>query len=88
MLVYKINILDKLKEAGYSSYKMRREQLLGEATIQKLRENRMIGIESIDSVCRMLQCQPGDIIEFQDEKRPRIRLRSFFCITSFIVTCS
>ncbi len=69
MLVYKINILDKLKEAGYSSYKMRREQLLGEATIQKLRENRMIGIESIDSVCRMLQCQPGDIIEFQDEKK-------------------
>ena len=69
MLVYKINILDKLKEAGYSSYKMRREQLLGEATIQKLRENRMIVIESIDSVCRMLQCQPGDIIEFQDEKK-------------------
>ena len=69
MLVYKINILDKLKEAGYSSYKMRREQLLGEATIQKLRENRMIGIESIDSVCRMLQCQQGDIIEFQDEKK-------------------
>ena len=69
MLVYKINILDTLKEAGYSSYKMRREQLLGEATIQKLRENRMIGIESIDSVCRMLQCQPGDIIEFQDEKK-------------------
>ena len=69
MLVYKINILDKLKEAGYSSYKMRREHLLGEATIQKLRENRMIGIESIDSVCRMLQCQPGDIIEFQDEKK-------------------
>lgn len=69
MLVYKINILDKLKEAGYSSYKMRREKLLGEATIQKLRENRMIGIESIDAVCRMLQCQPGDIIEYTDEKK-------------------
>jgi putative transcriptional regulator len=48
---------------------MIKEKLLGEATTQKLRENRMIGIESIDSVCRMLQCQPGDIIEFQDEKK-------------------
>lgn len=69
MLVYKVNVLDKLKEAGYSSYKMRKEKLLGEATIQKLRENRMIGIESIDAVCRMLQCQPGDIIEYTDEKK-------------------
>lgn len=69
MLVYKVNVLDKLKEAGYSSYKMRREKLLGEATIQKLRENRIIGIESIDAVCRMLQCQPGDIIEYTDEKK-------------------
>lgn len=69
MLVYKVNVLDKLKEAGYSSYKMRKEKLLGEATIQKLRENRIIGIESIDSVCRMLQCQPGDIIEYTDEKK-------------------
>lgn len=69
MLVYKVNVLDKLKEAGYSSYKMRKEKLLGEATIQKLRENRIIGIESIDAVCRMLQCQPGDIIEYTDEKK-------------------
>lgn len=67
MLIYKIDVLDKLKEAGYSSYKMRKEKLLGEATIQKLRENRMIGIESIDAVCRMLRCQPGDIIEYTDE---------------------
>lgn len=69
MLIFKFNILDKLKDLGYSTYKMRKEKLLGEATIQKLRENRMVGIESIDVLCQMLQCQPGDIIEYTDEKK-------------------
>ncbi len=69
MLTFKINILEKLKELGYSTYKMRRDKLLGEATIQKLRENRMVGIESIDAICQMLQCQPGDIIEYREEKK-------------------
>lgn len=69
MLIFKLNILDKLKDLGYSTYKLRKEKLLGEATIQKLRENRMIGIESIDAICQMLKCQPGDIIEYTDEKK-------------------
>ena len=37
MIRYKIDILDELKKAGYSSYRMRNKKILSEGTIQKLR---------------------------------------------------
>ena len=37
MLKYKMNIQEALKEAGYSTYRLRQEKLLPESTVQKLR---------------------------------------------------
>lgn len=33
-IVYKIDVLSALKEKGYSTYKLRKEKLLGESVIQ------------------------------------------------------
>ena len=41
-LKYKINVLDSLKEKGYTTYTLRKEKLLSESTIQKLR----VGVHS------------------------------------------
>ena len=32
---YKIEIMKALKDAGYSTYRLRKEKILGEATLQK-----------------------------------------------------
>lgn len=61
---YKIDVLSELKAAGYSTYKLRKEKILGERTIQLLREGKLIALESIDILCKLLKCQPGDIIEY------------------------
>ena len=37
MLKYKIDILESLKEKGYTSYKIRKEKLIGESQLQKIR---------------------------------------------------
>lgn len=66
-IVYKIDILSALKKAGYSSYKIRKEKLLGEATLQKIRNGEPVSWENISTVCRLLQCQPGDILEYVEE---------------------
>lgn len=36
---YKINILDELKNMGFTTYRIRKEKLLSEGTIQKFRNN-------------------------------------------------
>jgi putative transcriptional regulator len=61
---YKQDVVAALKAAGFSTYKLRREKLLGEATIQKLRGGELVSWENISRICSMLKCQPGDIIEY------------------------
>ena len=63
-LQYKIDILNALKEKGYTTYKLRKEKILGESTIQKLRTNQGISWESLGVICGLLKCQPFDLIEY------------------------
>ena len=63
-LGYKIDIIKAFKEKGISTYIMRKEKILSESTIQKLREGKGIAWENIETICRLLECQPGDIIEY------------------------
>ena len=39
-LQFKVDILETLKEKGYSSYTLRKENILSQSTIQKLREGK------------------------------------------------
>ena len=67
MIRYKMDIMKELKNAGYSTYKIRKEKMLGEATLQKLREKKIVSFENLNTICKMLDCQPGDILEFIPE---------------------
>ncbi len=68
MIRYKTNLQQRLKEAGYSTYRLRKEKLLPESTLQKLRTgNTTITLESLNVVCSILRCQPGDILEWVAE---------------------
>jgi len=63
-VIYKFDILQELKSSGYSTYKLRKEKHLGEATIQKLRKRELVSWDNIDTICRLLNKQPGDILEY------------------------
>lgn len=64
MLKYKIDILDVLKQNGYTTYKLRKEKIIGEAQIQKIREGELASKETLNKICKLLNCQPGDILEY------------------------
>ncbi len=61
---YKLDVLAALKERGFTTYKIRKEKLLSESTVQKLRKREPLAWENIETLCRLLQCQPGDIVEY------------------------
>ena len=63
-LLYKINVLQSLKEKGYTTYKLRTEKLLSESTIQRLRKNKGVAWENLETLCCLLDCQPGDLIKY------------------------
>ena len=63
-LQYKIDILAALKEKGITTYKIRQEKILSESTVQKLRASKGVSWENLETLCRLLDCQPGDLMEY------------------------
>lgn len=61
---YKFNIIAALREKGYRSTRIRDEKILSESTMQKFRTGEMVSTDNIARLCRMLECQPGDILEY------------------------
>ena len=66
-LRYKIDILKALKEKGITTYKIRQEKILSESTVQKLRASKGVSWENLETLCRLLDCQPGDLIEYVED---------------------
>lgn len=67
---YKIDVLAALKAAGYSTYKLRKEKILAESTLQQFRNGDIVSNENLSRVCELLRCQPGDILEYVPEEAP------------------
>ena len=63
-VIYKIDILQALKDKGYSTYKLRKNKLLAESTIQALRSGTLVSYEIIGRLCEMLACKPGDLLDY------------------------
>ncbi len=66
-LRYKIDVLSALKEKGYNTNKIRTEGLLSQSTLQKFRKGQGISWENIETLCKLLQCQPNDFMEYIEE---------------------
>lgn len=63
---YKIDILLALKDKGYSTYRLRKEKIMGERTIQKFRNGEIVSSDNLALICKLLECQPGDILEYEE----------------------
>lgn len=68
-LRYKIDVLKALKEKGYSSSRIREEKLIGQSYLQQLRHNELVSWKTIDTICALLQCDVGDIVEYYEEEQ-------------------
>lgn len=64
---YKGDILAALKEKGYNTTRLRKEKVFGEKTMQDFRSNAEIPYKTIDKLCALLGCQPGDIMEYTQD---------------------
>lgn len=67
-LQYKIDVIRALKDAGYNSTTIRKDNLLAQSTLTKLRKGKGISWDNLQTICDLLQCQPGDIIEYMNAK--------------------
>ena len=63
----KINVLAELKAKGYNTSRLRKEKILGEATLQRLRHNKSVSYDVLSKLCSLLECDIGDILEYRED---------------------
>lgn len=64
MIKYKIDVLKALKDKGYSTYLIRKNKIFNESQIQQLRDNKILAQDAFNKLCILLNCQPGDLLEW------------------------
>lgn len=68
LIVYK-QILEQLKNAGWSTYRLQKEKIIPNGVIIRIRAGLPITTATVDKICELLDCQPNDIMEHKKEER-------------------
>lgn len=62
-------LFNLLTEKGYTTYRIRKEKLIGQSTLTALRSGSgRLDAVTIERLCGVLECQPGDIMEYVPDK--------------------
>lgn len=60
-------LLRIFEERGITSYTLKKGNIIGQATLKKIKEGGDIDTRTIARLCDFLDCQPGDILEYEKE---------------------
>lgn len=60
-------LIKRMQEAGVNSYTLKKDNIIGQATYKKILEGGDIDTRTIAKLCKLLNCQPGDILEYEEE---------------------
>ena len=56
-----------MKEKGISQYTLIKTYHISAAQLTRLRRNESVSTHTIETFCKILDCQPGDIMEYIKE---------------------
>ena len=66
-IVYE-KLLELMKQKGITSYTIRKNNIIGQATLTNIKNGGDIDTRTIAKFCELLDCQPGDILEYVPDK--------------------
>jgi putative transcriptional regulator len=61
-------LMDLLNRKGMSKGELQALTGISSATMAKVSANKAVSLEVIDKICKALDCQPGDIMEYIPEE--------------------
>ena len=67
MIIYG-DVLKRLAQAGWSTYRLAKEHVLSPSTIDRIRNGQTISTATVDTICRLCDCQPGDILRYEPDE--------------------
>ena len=64
MAIKYYKLLDMLNKKGVSKGELQKQACFSSATMAKISSHKLINLSVVNSICKTLNCQPGDIMEY------------------------
>ena len=65
MIILKIDVIQALKNKGYTPQKIRQEKIFGQRILTEFRQGKpTLGKDTLNTLCRLLECDVGDILQY------------------------
>ncbi len=58
-----------MKEKGLTTYRIRMENVISQSALTALKNGKSVTTDTIAKLCKVLQCQPGDILEYSEANK-------------------
>lgn len=69
-----VNVIHMLSNVGYNTGEIRRRKILGESTLQKIRDGKLPSWNELNKLCNLLGVHPVDLLEYiPDESQGRTK---------------
>jgi putative transcriptional regulator len=71
MIMIEIRVDQLLEERGRTFYWLAKETGISHSTLWRLKKGKALGINfaTLERICQMLSCQPGDMLRLANEKK-------------------
>ena len=56
-----------MKEKGLTTYKIRQQNIISQSALTAIKNGKGITTDTVAKLCKALNCQPGDILEYEEE---------------------
>ncbi len=66
-----------MQERGITQYQLIRDYGISHGQLDRIRRNQNVTLNTIDILCNILDCQPGDILEHVKDDNDRFRPDSY-----------
>ena len=60
-------LLQMMRKKGLTTYKIRKENIISQSALTAIKNGKSVTTDTIAKLCKALNCQPGDILEYVDE---------------------
>ena len=57
-----------MKEKRLTTYRIRKENIISQSALTSLKAGKSVTTDTIAASCKALDCQPGDIMEYERNK--------------------
>lgn len=62
-----VDVMALLRDRGLSSYAIAQRRIFGSSTLTKFRQHGRPSMGELERLCAILECQPGDLIEYRPD---------------------